>query len=81
VYQDRFLARARGAIRKIMGSGKGLFFTLPQVAEDLIYNFLKNHYADPYMNWEKSQEKKTLEGLGFTLDSLIPIIDECYRRL
>lgn len=81
VYQDRFLARARGAIRKIMGSGKGLFFTLPEAAEDLIYNFLKSHYADPYMNWEKSQEKKALEGLGFALDSLIPIIDECYRRL
>jgi hypothetical protein len=81
VYQDRFLARVRGAIRKIMGSGKGLFFTLPEAAEDLIYNFLKSHYADPYMNWEKSQERKALEGLGFALDSLIPIIDECYRRL
>ena len=81
VYQDRFLVRVRGAIRKIMGAGKGLFFTLPEAAEDLIYNFLKSHYADPYMNWEKSQEKKALEGLGFALDSLIPIIDECYRRL
>jgi hypothetical protein len=81
VYQDRFLARARGAIRKFMSSRKGLFFNLPEAAEDLIYNFLKNHYADPYMNWEKSQEKKTLEDLGFPLDSLTPIIDECYRRL
>jgi hypothetical protein len=81
VYQDRFLAHARGAIRKFMNSRKGLFFNLPEAAEDLIYNFLKNHYADPYMNWEKSQEKKTLEDLGFPLDSLTPIIDECYRRL
>ncbi|MDR2630663.1 MAG: hypothetical protein LBC60_07055 [Spirochaetaceae bacterium] len=81
VYQDRFLSRARGAIRKVMGSGKRLFFTLPGAAEDLIYNFLKNHYSDPYMNWEESQEKKALEELGFTLDSLLPIIDECYRRL
>ncbi|MDR2069258.1 MAG: hypothetical protein LBP71_05255 [Spirochaetaceae bacterium] len=81
VYQDRFLSRVRGAIRKVMGSGKRLFFTLPGAAEDLVYNFLKNHYSDPYMNWEESQEKKDLEKLGFTLDSIVPIIDECYHRL
>jgi hypothetical protein len=81
VYQDRFLSRVRGAIRKVMGSGKRLFFTLPGAAEDLVYNFLKNHYSDPYMNWEESEEKKALEALGFTLDSVLPIIDECYHRL
>jgi hypothetical protein len=81
VYQTRFLDQARGAIRKIMGAKKRLFFTLPEAAEDLVYNFLKNHYSDPYMNWAESQEKKELEDLGFKLDSLIPIIDECYRRL
>jgi hypothetical protein len=81
VYQTRFLDQARGAIRKILGSKKRLFFTLPEAAEDLVYNFLKNHYSDPYMNWDESQEKKDLEDLGFPLDSLIPIIDECYRRL
>ncbi|MDR2759452.1 MAG: hypothetical protein LBB78_08725, partial [Spirochaetaceae bacterium] len=36
VYQDRFLSRVRGAIRKVMGSGKRLFFTLPGAAEDLV---------------------------------------------
>jgi hypothetical protein len=81
VYQDRFLARVRGSIRKVMGERKGLFFNLPENAEDLIYHFLKDHYADPYMNWEESEERKTLEKLGFSLESLIPIIDECYRRL
>ncbi|MDR2111377.1 MAG: hypothetical protein LBP32_08740, partial [Spirochaetaceae bacterium] len=33
VYQDRFLAKARGAIRKVLSSGRGLFFTLPEEAE------------------------------------------------
>ncbi|MDR2402958.1 MAG: hypothetical protein LBD78_02900 [Spirochaetaceae bacterium] len=81
VYQDRFLAKARPAIRKIMGAGRGLFFNLPEKAEDLIFNFLKGHYSDPYMNWEKSSEKAELQELGFELESLNPIIDECFRRL
>jgi hypothetical protein len=81
VYQDRFLAKARGAIRKILGAGRGLFFALPEEAEDLVYQFLRVHYSDPYMNWGESEEKTALEKLGFTLESLNPVIDECYRSL
>jgi hypothetical protein len=81
VYQDRFFAKARGAIRKILGVGKGRFFVPPEDAENLIYHFLRSHYADPYMNWENSEERGALQALGFNLDSLIPVIDECYRRL
>jgi hypothetical protein len=80
LYQDRFLAYARPAIRKILSAGKGLFFKIPEQAEDIIYNFLKAHYADPYMNWKDSTERQTLAGMGFYLESLIPIIDDCYRR-
>jgi hypothetical protein len=81
VYHDRFLAMARPAIRKVMGAGRGLFFNLPEEAEDLLFNFLKSHYSDPYMNWTKSGEKAELRELGFELESLDPIIDECFRRL
>jgi hypothetical protein len=53
----------------------------PEDAENLVYRFLHAHYSDPYMNWENSEERGALQTLGFELDSLIPVIDECYRRL
>jgi hypothetical protein len=81
LYQDRFLAKARLAIRKALRAGRGRFFTPPEKAEDLIYNFLRDHYADPYMNWGESAERTALRDLGFELESLIPIIDECYKTL
>ncbi|MDR3139587.1 MAG: hypothetical protein LBT95_07915, partial [Treponema sp.] len=81
LYQDRFLTHVRPAIRKILNAGRGLFFKVPEEAEDLIYNFLKEHYADPYMNWKDSEERKALAAMGFELESLTPIIDDCYRWL
>jgi predicted lipid-binding transport protein (Tim44 family) len=81
LYQDRFLAQARPAIRKILGAGRGLFFTLPEKAEDLVYGYLKDHYADPYMNWAASDEFRQLAEQGFRLPSLDPVIDECFRRI
>jgi hypothetical protein len=81
LYQDRFLAKTRVAIRKALSTGRGRFFTPPEKAEDLIYGFLRDHYADPYMNWEESAERTALRDLGFELESLIPIIDESYKSL
>jgi hypothetical protein len=81
LYQDRFLANARPAIRKILGTGRGIFFTLPEKVEDLVYNYLNEHYADPYMNWEESEERRQLDEQGFQLLSLNPVIDECYRSI
>jgi hypothetical protein len=81
VYEDRFLAKARNAIRKVLGTGRGLFFNLPEEAEDLVYNFLRDHYSDPYMDWEDSADRKNLTAMGFDLPSLYPVIDECYRTL
>ena len=81
LYQDRFLATVRPAIRKVLGEGRGLFFRIPEDAENLIYDFLKDHYSDPFMDWAGSGERKTLEALGFGLPSLNPVIDECYGRL
>jgi hypothetical protein len=81
LYQDRFLAKARPAIRKILGTGRGLFFNLPEKAEDLVYAYLRDHYADPYMNWAESDECRQLMEQGFRLPSLNPVIDECFRRI
>jgi hypothetical protein len=81
LYQDRFLAQARPAIRKILGLGRGLFFTLPEKVEDLVYYYLRDHYADPYMNWAESAEFRQLMEQGFRLPSLDPVIDECFRRI
>jgi hypothetical protein len=81
LYQDRFLGHVRPAIRKVLGEGKGLFFRIPEEAENLLYDFLKDHYSDPYMDWAGSDERKALEEMGFDLASLNPIIDECYGKL
>jgi hypothetical protein len=81
VYQDRFLAKARNAIRKVLGARKGLFFNLPEEAEDLVFGFLRDNYSNPYMNWEDSAERKNLLSMGFDLPSIVPVIDECYRNL
>jgi hypothetical protein len=81
LYQDRFLANVRPAIRKVLGGGRGLFFKIPEEAENLIYGFLKDHYSDPFMDWAGSGERKTLGEMGFDLPSLNPVIDECYGRL
>jgi hypothetical protein len=81
LYQDRFLAYARPAIRKILGAGRGIFFSLPEKAEDLVYHYLRDHYADPYMNWAESGERRQLAEQGIDLPSLNPVIDECFKRI
>ncbi|MDR1351742.1 MAG: hypothetical protein LBK05_00555 [Treponema sp.] len=81
VFQDRFLAHVRPAIRKMLGANRGRFFNVPLQAEDIVFDFLKNHYSDPYMNWEESSERASLLEIGFELSSLIPVIDECYKAL
>ena len=85
VYQDRFLAKARTSIRAVLGKRKegprSLFASVPEEAEELVYAFLRDHYADPYMDWEGGAQKKRLSELGFELDTLDPIIEDCYSRL
>jgi hypothetical protein len=81
LYRERFMAKARPAIRNILGVGRGLFFNIPEKAENLVYNFLESHYSDPYMNWAESEKRTELADMGFELESLVPVIDECYRIL
>jgi hypothetical protein len=81
VFQDRFLAHVRPAIRKVLSANRGIFFNLPLQAEDIVFNFLKAHYNDPYMNWEDSDDRTRLAKMGFEINSIIPVIDECYGML
>ncbi|MDR1903353.1 MAG: hypothetical protein LBQ88_13875 [Treponema sp.] len=81
IYQDRFLANAMSAIRKVLGAKKGIFFTLPERVETLIFTFFKEHYSDPYMNWAESRERAEAASLGFDVPSLDPIISECFKKL
>jgi len=85
VFRDRFLSKARTAIRNVLAETKGgkktLFPSIPQEAENLVFSFLRDHYADPYMDWETSEERRELEKSGYELPSLDPVIEDCYRRL
>ncbi len=85
VYRDRFLAKVRGSIRTVLAKNKstqrGLFTSVPEEAEDLIFTFLRDHYADPYMDWAGGLQKERLKELGFKLDTLDPVIEDCFRNL
>ncbi|MEJ5188734.1 MAG: hypothetical protein WHT84_05945, partial [Breznakiellaceae bacterium] len=59
----------------------GLFFTVPESVEDAIYEFLKENYHNPFMNWEESDTRGALRQEGFDVPSLDPIIEACYRRM
>ena len=85
VYQDRFLSKVRASIRSVLAEKRfgrrAIFASIPQEAEELVYSFLSNNYANPFMSWENSEERKLLSGSGFELDGVEGIIEHCYRRL
>jgi hypothetical protein len=81
VSHDPFMDKVMPVIRNILKTGRGLFFSPPVEAENLIFKFLRDHYSDPYMNWAESEERNTLKSMGFDLESLEPIIRECFRKL
>jgi hypothetical protein len=83
VYRDRFLAKARAAVRAVLSKTRprSLFASIPEEAEELVFGFLRDHYSDPYMDWEGGEQKKRLRELGFELESLDPVIEDCYHRL
>jgi hypothetical protein len=85
VYREIFLEKVRDHIRRALLSnqtrGHGLFDTAANEAEDQVYGFISAHYDDPFMDWEHSAEREAVEALGFTLPSLGPIIESCFRKL
>ena len=85
VYKEIFLERVRDHIRKILLANQtrshGLFDTAANDAEDQVYGFIAAHYDDPFMDWERSAEREAVESLGFSMPSLAPVIEACFRKL
>jgi hypothetical protein len=87
VYREIFAERSRGSIRTYLsahrnsGGGRGLFDGALNEAEELVYQFLIKNYDNPYMNWDKSRERESVESLGFELPSVVPVIERCFQAL
>jgi hypothetical protein len=85
VYKEIFLAKVRDHIhRTLLASqtrGHGIFGTEANDAEDQVYGFITAHYDDPFMDWEHSAEHDAVEALGFSMPSLLPIIESCFKKL
>ena len=85
VYKEIFLEKVRDHIRRELLASQtrrhGIFDTAANEAENHIYGFITDHYDDPFMDWERSAERAAVETLGFSMGSLEPIIENCFKRL
>jgi hypothetical protein len=85
VYREIFLEKVRDHIHRALLAnqtrGHGLFDTAANEAEDQVFGFISAHYDDPFMDWEHSAEREVVEALGFSLPSLLPIVESCFRKL
>jgi len=85
VYHEIFLQKVRDHIRRELlahpSRQHGLFDSSANDAEDQIFGFFEAHYDDPFMNWEASAERAAVEALGYSIPSLDPIIESCFKRL
>jgi hypothetical protein len=85
VYKDLFLARLRPHIRDTLLARKAsqaqLFGEELNKAENYVYDFMERNYANPYMDWPGSEQRKQLSLLGIELESIDPIIELCYRKI
>lgn len=79
VYQDLFFQSVRPSIRKVLADTgekrQGIFGTRQNQAEEILFDFLEEHYNDPYQDWSASAERKKLAELGYYLGKLEPIIE------
>jgi hypothetical protein len=78
VYKDLFFKGIRTSIRAILATSstrRGTLFDGKQNdAEQIVYQFLFDHYNDPYQNWKGCEERAKVEGLGYAMPELEPII-------
>ena len=85
VYRELFLEKVRDHIhRTLLASrtkSRGIFDTTVNDAEDYIFFFISAHYDDPFMDWERSAEREAVEALGFSMPSLDPIVEACFKKL
>ena len=85
VYREIFLAKARPAIREVLlqqpDRPASLFGEELNEAENLIHDFLERNYANPFMNWNTSDQHAKLKDTGYDLDNIETVIEACYKRL
>jgi len=85
VYKIIFLEKVRDHIHRGLLSSQsrshGLFDSAANEAEDQVFGFISAHYDDPFMDWEHSAERNVVEALGFSMPSLAPIIESCFKKL
>lgn len=85
VYREIFLERVRSDIHHHLLANQtrshGIFDTAANEAEDQIFGFMAAHYDDPFMDWEHSAGRDAVESFGFSVPSLDPIIEACFKRL
>jgi hypothetical protein len=79
VYKDLFFMKIRPSIRSVLASSatkKGDVFGKRQnEAEELVYRYLYAHYADPYQDWDASDDRKKLGEIGYPIPSIETVID------
>lgn len=84
VYREEFLARVGPSIRDWLAKRrikpKDVFEDPLGRAEDLVRDFLERNYANPYMDWQGSETRIRVEGLGFSVPDLDGIIALWYAR-
>lgn len=80
VYKELFFRGIRPSIRTVLASAsdkKGdIFGNRQNDAEEIIYNFLFEHYNDPYQNWKESGDRKKVEDRGYVLPEIEPVIEK-----
>ena len=85
VYKEIFLEKVRDHIHRALLANQtrshGLFDTAANEAEDQVFGFVSAHYDDPFMDWESSAERDAVETLGFSMPSLRPVIETCFRSI
>jgi hypothetical protein len=85
VYKVIFLEKVRDHIHKVLLASQtrshGIFDTAANDAEDQVFGFITAHYDDPFMDWEHSAEREVVESLGFSMPSLAPVIESCFKKL